>query len=144
MADDSITIRRARPDEAGRINLFYAGRGYVTIVDDDLGVFIAEDGGNIIGVMRLCVEEGYTILRTVHVQDEYRGRNVGRRMLEAFQEAVRDVDCYCVPYAHLVHFYGIIGFRQIELEQAPPHLAERMKGYRERGLDAILMMRKAD
>lgn len=114
------------------------------MVDNDLGVFIAEDDGIIIGVMRLCVEEGHTILRTVHVQEEYRGRDIGRRMLERFQEAVRGVDCYCVPYAHLVHFYGIIGFQQIPPEEAPPHLAERMKSYRERGLDAILMMRKAE
>lgn len=143
-SNSPIAIRRAAPTEAGRINLFYAARGYATSVDADTGVFIAEDDGVIIGVVRLCREEGHTILRTMHVHADHRGRGIGRRLLEAFQEAVRDTDCYCIPYAHLVDFYGAIGFRQIAPEQAPPHLRERMQEYRGRGLDAIIMMRKDD
>ncbi len=138
-----ITIRRATPaQEAGRINLFYASRGYMNSVDGDVAVYIAEHRGRIIGVVRLCREEGHSILRTMHVHQDYRGQGIGRRLLEAFQEEIRAADCYCIPFAHLVGFYGAIGFRQIPPQEAPPHLQERLREYLARGMDGIVMKRK--
>ncbi len=140
-----ITIRRADIGaEAGRINLFYVGRGSMTSVNNDLAVYIAEDAGVIIGAVRLCREEGRTLLRTMHVDAAYRGRGIGRRLLEAFQEAVRDVECYCIPFQHLVRFYGMIGFATIPPEQAPPHIQERLRQYRARGMNGIVMRREKD
>lgn len=140
-----ITIRRALPqEEAGRINLFYAGRGYLNSVDGDVAVYIAEHDGSIIGVVRLCAEQGHAILRTMHVHQEYRGRGVGRRLLEAFREEIRTADCYCIPFAHLTRFYGAIGFREIAPEEAPGHLQERLREYLARGMDGIIMKREKD
>lgn len=143
--NDAITIRRALPrEEGGRINLFYASRGYLNSVDGDVAVYIAEHGGIIIGVVRLCAEEGHAILRTMHVHQEYRGRGIGRRLLEAFREEIRAADCYCIPFAHLVGFYGAIGFRRIDPQEAPPHLQERLREYLARGMDGIIMKREKD
>lgn len=143
--NDEITIRRALPaEEAGRINLFYAGRGYMNFVDGDVAVYIAEHNGSIVGVVRLCREEGHAILRTMHVHQDYRGQGIGRRLLEAFQEEIRAADCYCIPFAHLVGFYGAIGFRRIHPEEAPSHLQERLREYLERGMDGIIMKRERD
>jgi len=102
---------------------------------------LAEDEQRLIGVIRLCLESGHAILRTMRVSESYRGQGIGKRMLGAFEVLVSARDCYCLPFAHLTGFYGRIGFKPIPVEQAPPHLQERYKKYRDEGADILVMKR---
>ena len=43
---------------------------------------------------------------------------------------LEDRECFCLPFAHLVAFYGQIGFEVVASDALPPHLAERLAGYR--------------
>lgn len=50
-------------------------------------------------------------------------------------------ECYCIPYVHLVRFYGPAGFVEVAPASAPSFLAERMADYRRRGLNVTIMCR---
>jgi predicted N-acetyltransferase YhbS len=77
------------------------------------------------------------------VAPAWRRRRIGRRLLRAFVAELGREDCYCVPYTHLVTFYGADGFGSVREERAPPFLRERLAEYRARGLDVLLMHRPA-
>ena len=64
-------------------------------------------------------------------------------MLQAIAEWLDGRECYCVPYPHLVGFYGQIGFAALDPSAAPPFLAERLTDYRCNGEDVILIRKLA-
>ena len=64
-----------------------------------------------------------------------------RHLRAAFTERLGGEECYCVPYAHLVAFYGRAGFEVVPPGGGPPFLRERVERYRSRGLDVTLMRR---
>jgi len=51
---------------------------------------------------------------------------------------------FCIPYAHLVGFYGGIGFHVMEPAKAPTFLRLRLETYRDRGdgNDYLIMRRE--
>ena len=64
-------------------------------------------------------------------------------MLRRFATMLADADCFCLPYAHLVSFYGQIGFEPVAPEALPPHLAARLASYRrERREVSVIAMRR--
>src|SRR5258705_6389554 len=70
------------------------------------------------------------------------------RVLKFYAAAVaRELDgngCFCIPYAHLVGFYGGIGFHVMEPAKAPTFLRLRLEKYRDRGdgNDYLIMRRE--
>ncbi|HYJ80775.1 MAG TPA: hypothetical protein VEW03_14265 [Longimicrobiaceae bacterium] len=52
-----------------------------------------------------------------------------------------DAGCCCVPYSHLVSFYGQAGFVEHPVESAPAFLQERIAGYRAEELFVTFMRR---
>lgn len=74
-----------------------------------------------------------------------RAQKIGVKILESFSRYLDDNNIkrtYCVPYDHLGKFYGLIGFKVINEEDAPAFLQERIRGYRERNPDAFMIMRR--
>ena len=140
-----IHIRVGDKSDNDRVNAFYSAEGRSARVSATERFVLAEDEHRLIGVIRLCLEGGHAILRTMRVISEgYRGQGIGKRMLGAFEGLVSERDCYCLPFAHLTGFYGRIGFKTIPIEQAPPHLQERYKKYRDEGADMLVMKRAAN
>ena len=138
------TIRVASPDEHARARAAYEAWGYDGGVQPADTVFLAEEGerGELVGVVRLTLEEGVRMLRGMQVAPEARRRGVGTRLLEALVARLGDADpCWCVPYDHLLAFYGQGGFVEHALEGAPPFLVERIGRYRREGLAVTLMRR---
>lgn len=62
-------------------------------------------------------------------------------MLRIIAEWLGDDECYCVPYAHLVRFYGRIGFAELAQGAGPSFLVARAEDYRSRGLKVTIMAR---
>jgi GNAT superfamily N-acetyltransferase len=137
-----IQIRIARPDEHSRVLAVYAAAGYRRTIDPANTVWLAEDGGDAVGIVRVAAEQGTLVLRGMRIAEHARRQRLGTRMLEAIAEWLQDRECYCVPYPHLAVFYGQIGFIVLEPADAPAFLAERVEEYRRSGQDAILMMRR--
>lgn len=135
------TIRVARPEEHARVLRTYEAWGYGGGVQPDDRVYLAEAGGELVGIVRRTREHGVAMLRGMQVAPEWRGRGVGRRLLRALVAELGAEECFCVPYTHLVAFYGAAGFEKIPEENAPPFLRYRIAGYRTRGLDVLIMRR---
>ena len=136
-------IRIARPDERSRVLSVYAALGYRREVDPADTVWLAETADEAVGIVRVAAEQGTLVLRGMRIAEHARRRRLGTRMLEAIAEWLQGRECYCVPYPHLVEFYGQIGFAVLEPTAAPAFLAGRVADYRNSGQEAILMRRPA-
>ncbi len=142
MRASDAQIRIARPDEHKRVLAVYAALGYRRTVDPADAVWLAENAGEAVGIVRVAAEHGILVLRGMRIAERARRQRLGTRMLAAIAEWLNDRECYCVPYPHLVEFYGQIGFAAIEPATAPAFLAERLADYRRGGEDVILMRRR--
>jgi GNAT superfamily N-acetyltransferase len=135
------TIRIARPEEHARALEAYEAWGYGGGVQPDDVVYLAESGGELVGIVRRTREHGVAMLRGMQVAPEWRGRGIGRLLLRALVAELGADECFCVPYTHLTGFYGAAGFEEIQEENTPPFLRDRLAGYRARGLDVLVMRR---
>jgi len=134
-------IRITRPDEHSRVLSVYAALGYRRTIDPADTVWLAESAEDVVGIVRVAAERETLVLRGMRIAEHARRQRLGTRMLEAIAEWLGDRECYCVPYLHLVEFYGQVGFAVVEPADAPTFLAERVEEYRRSGQDAILMRR---
>jgi GNAT superfamily N-acetyltransferase len=137
-----VQIRIARPDEYNRVLTVYAALGYRRTVDPADTVWLAETAEEAVGVVRVAAEQGTLVLRGMRIAEHAQRRRLGTRMLETVAEWLRDRECYCVPYPHLIGFYEQIGFAIVEPSAAPMFLAERLANYQESGEDVILLRRR--
>jgi GNAT superfamily N-acetyltransferase len=134
-------IRIVRSDEHGRVLDVYAALGYRRTIDPADTVWLAEIADEAVGIVRVAAEQGTLVLRGMRLAEHARRQRLGTRMLEAIAEWLQERECYCVPYPHLVGFYGQIGFTVHEPSAAPRFLAERLADYRRSGEEVILMRR---
>jgi N-acetylglutamate synthase-like GNAT family acetyltransferase len=140
---DQVRIREAAPVDRERVRAFYLSSGHTGLLARADRLVVAERGGELVGVVRLCEEEDVQVLRTMRVRPDVQRRGVGRALLEHFVTLLDDRSCYCLPFAHLIPFYGLVRFREIAPDALPPHLARRLAQYRtERpGVAMIAMVR---
>ena len=138
-----VTVRLAAPEEYARVRSAYVAWNYDGGVSADDVVYVAVRDGELVGAVRRTREHGVTMLRGMRVPDPWQRRRIGTRLLRAFVADLGREDCYCVPYSHLITFYGRAGFGAVRDEAAPPFLRERLADYRRRGLDVLVMRRPA-
>jgi GNAT superfamily N-acetyltransferase len=139
----SFTERNSESLEA--INQFYKLAGYGSQAKEEDRIFLCKlDQKNIIGAVRFCLEENHLILRGMYFLNEYRGKGLGKELLNStipFLTGAK-MDCFAVPYEHLLNFYSLIGFQELEEKDAPRFLNERLDSYKNRGLKVTLIKRK--
>jgi pimeloyl-ACP methyl ester carboxylesterase/N-acetylglutamate synthase-like GNAT family acetyltransferase len=138
---EEVAIREATPSERERVRAFYVAMGHSGQLGLDDRLLVAERDGEILGAVRLCVEEGAQVLRTMRVRPDAQRRGLGRALLRRFVTLLAKEECFCLPWAHLEGFYGEIGFQRIAPAALPPHLAARLAGYQRERPDAIAMRR---
>lgn len=131
------------PEDHPVARRIYAAYDYPTAIRDTDLVFVARVDGQPAGVVRLCDEEGVTVLRGMRVLPPYQRQGVGRQLLQACLPALDTRTSYCIPYSHLVQFYSAVGFAVVQPEEVPVFLAERLATYRREGKDVLLMKRLA-
>jgi len=137
---DSIDVAVAGQGELSQAQRFYQSRGYggAAIVSSD-HVVVARAGACIVGVGRLCREDGLLWLRGMQIEPRYQRRGLGSMILRQLEHAIGDRWCCCLPYGHLVGFYRQ-GFEPAAGD-LPPALGARLGNYRARGLDVLAMVR---
>lgn len=135
-------IRIARPDEHSYVLAVYTALGYRRTIDRADTVWLAENAGQAAGIVRVAAEQGTLVLRGMRVAEHAQRQRLGTRLLEEIAEWLQNRECYCVPYPHLVGFYGQAGFAVVDPGAAPVFLAERLAEYRKSGEDVILMRRR--
>ncbi len=137
-----IRIRKANPDETGQIAAFYHASEYSQTAGPPDTIIVAEGGGVLYGVVRLCEEHNYLVLRGMRVLESMRRQGIGTLLLETAGAFIGERVCFCIPHRHLESFYRQVGFMVIEESQAPAFLQTRIAKYRdELDLD-VIMMRK--
>jgi GNAT superfamily N-acetyltransferase len=137
-----IVVRRARACELQRIQAFYRSTGYGGGVSPEDRVFVAEHASALLGAVRLVREHGVTVLRGMRVAEDSRRRGVGTQLLAAVRDALADEECFCLPYRHLIAFYGQIGFACSEPSAGPPFLAQRLAQHHARSAGDFVLMRR--
>ena len=140
----AVTIRIAGVEEHPRALAAYEAWDYHGGVLPTDTVFLAERGGELVGVVRLNVEHGVRMLRGMWIKPDERRSGVGSRLLEALVAELRGGECSCVPFSHLVGFYGQGGFVEHPVETAAGFIQERIAGYRRGGRSVTFMRRPAD
>ena len=94
--------------------------------------FCAFINNEIIATVRFCEEENTPLLRSMLVHENYRSKGIGKDLLRKFELYLvthKVKDTFCIPYLHLIKFYGSIGFEEIEASKAPSFLYERFLSY---------------
>jgi GNAT superfamily N-acetyltransferase len=136
-----MVVRVAREDERNRVNAAYRDWGYCGRAEREDTVILAELEGEMIGLVRQNLEGGVVMLRGMCVAPNMQRQGVGTAMLGEFVKHLGERDCYCIPYEHLVNFYGRYGFEVLSPENAPAFLAKRLAHYRADGGQVLLMHR---
>jgi N-acetylglutamate synthase-like GNAT family acetyltransferase len=140
-----IEVRRAMAEDISRVANFYAERRYGGGIRPEDAVLLAERDGELVGIVRLAAEEGVVVLRGMQVHPRFQRQGIGERLLATVAQELDGKGCFCIPYAHLVGFYGGIGFHVIEPANAPTFLRLRLERYQNRGDGKeYLIMRRED
>lgn len=94
-------------------------------------ILIATHGlPEVLGCVRFCIEEGIPLLRSMAVDEPFRGRGIGKALLLGFKEYLEKYkiqNTHLVCSARLNSFYEQVGFKRIDFSEAPLFLVERMK-----------------
>ena len=100
-----VAISRASMNELRSAQSSYdaAGYGGSPIADDDI-VLIARSVSVIIGVVRLCSSDGFSCLRGMQIDADYRRMGIGTDMLMLLMRFIGDQPSYCLPDSHLEGF----------------------------------------
>ena len=140
------TIKVLGAEGSALVNPFYVSQGANAIARPEDLFFLALVGDSIVGAVRFCIEEGAPMLRSMMVHRDHRQQGIGRILLKEFDDYLNAKsyrDTHCLPYGHLVGFYGLIGFEKRVEVSAPAFLIERLADYRAKNptTDYIYMRR---
>ena len=125
--------------EHPRATQFYADHGWPNREIASDSVLVAEEDSNIIGVVRLAPENGTLVLRGMQIATPRQREGIGKRMLSKLSEKIGTQECFCVPYTHLISFYGTIGFKEINPAIAPMFLQDRLANYLKKDPNMVIM-----
>lgn len=138
-----ILIRLSDGEDLAAVLEFYSEQQYSGGLNPSDRLIIAEEEDEIIGVLRVCEEHGYLLLRGMRVRHDMRRQGIGKRMLDLADTVIGHRTCYALAYPHLLTFYGRIGFASVDFSRGPVFLQARWANYRERGVDTVLIKRSA-
>lgn len=117
-----------------------------TTLNDENTILVAKSGDEVVGIVRLCLENECHVLRTMQVHPNYQRQGIGLKMIDRYKLLLEDrkIDTvYCMPYAHLERFYGMIGFKKIIESSAPQFLQERVIATRlKKPNEAVILMKR--
>lgn len=136
-----ISFSIATSDQHEQIHALYEECGYHGGFHANDLILVAQEFGRLIGAVRLCVEQGLTLLRGFFILPSHQGKGIGSQMLQELVPHIGIHTCYCIPFDHLVKFYGVAGFVALSPDEAPIFLAQRFTRYFTAGHKIILMAR---
>lgn len=135
-----LISRTLERDEFSNIVEFYRRNGYDSPISPDDHFLVIENENEIMGALRVCVEEGVLILRGMRVADSFQRQGIGSKLLNFFHDFMGSKDCYCIAHSHLGDFYKQAGFEDIDPDRAPDFLKARLALYQTKlGLDVLLL-----
>ena len=137
-----MEIRKARPKDFDNIARFYRETGYTPEIHCEDDFWVAKDMGELLGVARLCEENGFLVLRGMQVATEKQRTGIGTALLNIITSYTGSRECYCIPYQELVSFYNQGGFIEVDPAGCPAFLADRAARYRRKLDREVVIMLK--
>jgi GNAT superfamily N-acetyltransferase len=127
-------------DDRDPIKEFYGACGYHGGIQPSDSIVAAREKTGVVGVVRICPEEGFTVLRGMEVAESHRRRGIGTLLLNFGVRqiiAARRVVCWGIATRELEGFYRQGGFHFIQDDdpRIPQHLQERLARYRRENLN---------
>ena len=101
----AISLYEASVKERPDIDSLYERCGYRRKFNDEDTILLAKNKASLVGVVRLCPENGEIVLRGLQVLPERQRQGMGRRLLDECLPRVNEVVCYCIPWSYLERFY---------------------------------------
>lgn len=118
-----------------------------THLDLENTIVVAQNDDDVVGIIRLCHENKFYVLRTMQIHPNYQRKGLGAQILKKYDQLLRERqidEVYCMPYAHLESFYNKIGFVKICDSDAPIFLQERVKATRIRKPnEPVILMKRS-
>jgi GNAT superfamily N-acetyltransferase len=136
-----VEIAVGREGELAEVAAFYEECGYDGAIGASDMILLARVASQLVGVVRLCTEESVTVLRGMQVHRRYQRRGIGSQLLDACVPFLDARPSFCLPYSHLVSFYGAVSFEVAQPSQLPSFLAARFALYLAEGRDVLPMHR---
>lgn len=141
METSAPTIRIAMAAEYPVIRAAYAAWSYSHSVSNDDIIYVIELGSELAGMVRRTLEHETTMLRGMQIAPRRQRQGLGTRLLQRFARDLADIECFCLPYTHVIDFYCQVGFELIPEQTIPQFLQQRLAEYRGRGLSVVAMRR---
>ncbi|KQV51039.1 GNAT family N-acetyltransferase [Duganella sp. Root336D2] len=136
-----VKVRLAKNADVPQVGALYVEAGYGGGIDENDTVIVATASEKIVGAVRLCSEDGVTVLRGMQVSETFQRQGIGSQLLKACAGHMDIGQAFCLPYSHLAEFYGAASFEAVSAEELPDFLAKRLYSYLARGQDVIAMRR---
>lgn len=123
-----LTLRPLLPGELDWANTRYADIGFQPSTADDL-IVVAEVDDTPAGLGRLVPVAGDSgELGGIYVFPEFRDQGIARHLVNDLLARSPYATLYCIPFAHLLAFYGSFGFRPVaDPAGVPPEVAGKVR-----------------
>lgn len=142
---EQMTIRPVGPSDRSAVSevLKSVGLPYNDIDFDKTDIFVAVDGGEIVGTVGLQVEGHHGLLRSLAVRPDYREHGTGRRLCDAVLEhairiGIREVYLLTTDAAG---YFEKRGFSRIERTSVPERVRQMSQFQLSSCSSATTMMR---
>ena len=139
----NVVFKIISAEESSSAEELYSQWGYDWEFNKKEKVLCSFFKGKAIGVVRICKEEQYHVLRGMFIREQYRRKGVGELMLLQAEPILNQSISYCIPNLYLIPFYSLISFNRIMPENAPDFLQKRLEVYLLKYPDLIIMKRKS-
>lgn len=136
---DNIMIKTAEPAILPQVKRFFRHHHFRAQAPRGDEIHIALLDKQLIGALRLSPTDDAWLLRSMCIHEDFRHQGIGSFMLQQISPRLRLQPCYCFPYLHLQDFYRRAGFVPVNIDQAPPIIADKYQGYVDRGKKILLM-----
>ncbi len=106
--------------------------------------FIAKLNDKNVGVARLCIENGFQVMRGVNIMPNFQRNGLGKLLVkEIILNSHNRHNIWCLPYEHLIGsgFYESVGF-ELAKGNIPLHLLSRKENYFKQNIKTQIMVRK--
>lgn len=138
----SVQIRKLNLNEFKQAQAFYLKVGYTLELSKANSFFGAFCDSELIGIVRLALENQIYVLRGMQIAPEFQFCGYGTKLLECLIQELGSEECYCLPHRWLEKFYGQVGFEMVSNpDLAPAFLTERLIENRKKYPHLILMKR---
>lgn len=136
------TPRQLTGDEYFLAQSFYHSVAYKQAAEPQNKFFGAFDGGELVGLVRLALEENTWVLRGMQIKPSRQIFGIGTKLIKLLEHEIENTVCYCLPHGWLENFYGQIGFKKVEdLNGVPEFLGRRIQENQKKYPHLILMRR---